>query len=795
MRKKMLFVALGVVLLAAVVAASIFYIRPPKTETADPVEETSPVKAPTEQRADFPPGVAADNPYALQGLLDITAAPYKADPTGASDSTKAIQKAVDEGYAFNMQVYFPSGTYKVSDTIEARVPPGRDKAARKEVMRVTQERIGNTLVGSTTGAARPVIVLADNSPGFDGVNGPYATVDGKWHIKPVIHFWRESNDANGQEEPNVNYNNVIRGIDFKLGNNPGAAAIRHQGCELSSVEDVKVDAHGAFAGVYDILGSGGSIINLGVTGGKYGIFAEHSQPSPLIAGLKLSDQSDTAIYYQGLGPLTVAGFTMKKQSGPVIRIENGPDGLEGNGNMSLVDGTIELGSMGSGGAAGVAIQNSDRSIYLRDVYMKNAAYIVRHSPDPTSDQPIAANDQAGWVRIDEYAYNQGYTPNQNILVDGAYSAGKTYPAAGPYYSAATNPPADPVSRHVWTGAEKFAAFDQPGVINVKVAPYNAKGDGTTDDTKAIQSAIDAGSRIFLPKGNYVISDSLRLKADTMLFGVSHTTSVITVNPTAFPAQDTPMIASPDDAGAKTALANVRLELPQQDQKFYAIRWQAGGQSVVKDIWIKPKDTPSLRDPKASESCCIQIDAPHNPSLQWVIIEGNGGGRWYNLVAPGQYGPKDPGFRIQTIRNTSQPLLFYMFHSSHARTGNKNPQAEIINSSNVTIFSSKFEVPHQARSEIFSSALSISHSRNINIFGVATSGKQRDGQAFVSLNESRDSANDNEDITISSMAKNTDGTPLTWYYVGESYHGGTFNIPGANVGNLFKRGHSTVAMPK
>ncbi len=51
--------------------------------------------------------------------------------------------------------------------------------------------------------------------------------------------------------------------------------------------------------------------------------------------------------------------------------------------------------------------------------------------------------------------------------------------------------------------------------NVKAAPYNAAGDGTTDDTTAIQSAINdaqsaGGGVVFFPKGSYKISSTLRV---------------------------------------------------------------------------------------------------------------------------------------------------------------------------------------------------------------------------------------------------------------------------------------------
>jgi hypothetical protein len=60
----------------------------------------------------------------------------------------------------------------------------------------------------------------------------------------------------------------------------------------------------------------------------------------------------------------------------------------------------------------------------------------------------------------------------------------------------------------------------PLVINVKDAPFNAKGNGIADDTVAIQAAINSvpfGSRgvIFFPVGNYMISATLIINNDSI----------------------------------------------------------------------------------------------------------------------------------------------------------------------------------------------------------------------------------------------------------------------------------------
>src|SRR5690606_15260052 len=66
-------------------------------------------------------------------------------------------------------------------------------------------------------------------------------------------------------------------------------------------------------------------------------------------------------------------------------------------------------------------------------------------------------------------------------------------------------------------------------INVKT--YGAKGDGVTDDTEAIQKAIDAcfaagGGIVFFPEGKYIISAPVVKKAKVSLIGVGGRDSII-----------------------------------------------------------------------------------------------------------------------------------------------------------------------------------------------------------------------------------------------------------------------------
>lgn len=80
------------------------------------------------------------------------------------------------------------------------------------------------------------------------------------------------------------------------------------------------------------------------------------------------------------------------------------------------------------------------------------------------------------------------------------------------------------------GASAAALLQTGDYINVKDAPYNAAGNGTANDTRAIQSAIDAavaagGGAVFLPPGTYRTTGLTLQGSNVTLFGVKGSSRV------------------------------------------------------------------------------------------------------------------------------------------------------------------------------------------------------------------------------------------------------------------------------
>ncbi len=203
----------------------------------------------------------ADPALAAEGVLDVTKAPYLADPTGRRDSTAALQRAIEDGRDARLVVYFPPGAYLVSDTlrgIQGLVDP------HGMGPRLRNDDYPCVLWGSK-GSERATVRLAPHSPGFGDPAYP----------KPVIFIasraWHEPYDL----QPNISFNQMIVSLDIEIGaGNPGAVGIDHQGAQGSLVEDVTVRAGDGFAGFRGASGSGGSMADVRVEGGRYGLYLD-----------------------------------------------------------------------------------------------------------------------------------------------------------------------------------------------------------------------------------------------------------------------------------------------------------------------------------------------------------------------------------------------------------------------------------------------------------------------------------------------------------------------------------------
>lgn len=82
--------------------------------------------------------------------------------------------------------------------------------------------------------------------------------------------------------------------------------------------------------------------------------------------------------------------------------------------------------------------------------------------------------------------------------------------------------------------EKFSAALKLETIKDYVTPqmYGAAGDGVTDDTNAIQSAIDSGSVVIMPRGTYLVTDTLTIPSTPSdVVGKKRTTIIGTYNDT------------------------------------------------------------------------------------------------------------------------------------------------------------------------------------------------------------------------------------------------------------------------
>jgi hypothetical protein len=537
----------------------------------------------------------------------FTPANYAIKADGKTDVSDALQKAIKDlkdknGFGV---LFIPEGKYLISKTIF--VP----RAIR--------------LIGY--GKTRPIIMLAPNSPGFQ-----HADTTDKGKAKYM--FWFVNNISNPGEEVHdagaSTFYSALSNINLKIGDgNPVAVALRTHYAQHSFIAHADIDAGKGKAGMFDV---GNEMEDVRFFNGDYAIYT--TKPSPgwqfMMVDTYFERQRYAAIKTQEAG-LTIVRMNVKNV--PTV-IDINPNYHE---KLFMEDCRFDKVS-----GPAIIISNEDNAfnqINLRNVACRNVPVLAAYRRSQTQTKvelPVynVKNFNYG-LQIDELSANPDYKTTKDI---------------------------EPLT--AFPSLAKKDIPDFPAVSTwTNVQSVGAKGDGITDDTKALQDAIDKYATIYLPGGQYRITQTLNLKANTALIGLNPvaTQIIIADNTPAFGGfgAPVPMVETPQ--GGTNILTGVGISTGRINPRAVACKWMAGEKSYMNDIKFlgghggmnKPgvKESPGLYRGNDSDMWDTQY---------WSLwITNGGGGTFKNIWSANTYATAGA-----YVSNTTTPGRIYALSVEH-----------------------------------------------------------------------------------------------------------------------------------
>lgn len=473
---------------------------------------------------------------------------FGATGDGVADDTAALQAAIDHVQETTVRgvVLIAPGRYRLTDTVHVWA--------------------GIRLIGY--GTERPVVVLGKSTPGFQGGADDAS--------RNMIHFtaWRPREGEPVRDANPGTFYSALSNVDIEIGpGNPVAVGVRSHFAQHCFIAHVEFRLASGRAGVQQV---GNEIDDCRFVGGDYGIITTKPSPSWPFALIdsSFSGQQIAAICTEEGGMTIVRGRFEDVPTAVLVQPDRSEELFIRDSRFERITGPAFVISLEASARTQVNVLNS---------VFDAVPVLARMRESGTETAGPAARYVVHSFSHGLHQDGLGLKPAIETRVDAAPIAELPSPVASDV------PAAPPV-------AEWHSVTDS-----------GATGDGTTDDTAAIQSAINAHRVVFFPSGLYRVTDTIEMRPDSVLIGLNPISSQIMladespaflgagaekVDPSSrrgwrahFPVgQGTggpkPLLDSA--RGGDAMVMSLGLDTGRNDRAV-ALRWRAGADSLVNDV--------------------------------------------------------------------------------------------------------------------------------------------------------------------------------------------------------------------